>query len=339
MTTTTGADELSGVPIAELATRPDPARWHQELRALGTHSQGDQWIVSSPLDVATALTAPDLHVIPPTAGAGPAADLIGGMARFREGEAHRRGRALTVMLLPPLAEITARARDCAAHFLRERATAEVLDVMPLARTIAAEALGRAMGLRGPDAASAADATGRLCDALVSGQTSDADEAATQLRAAIRPLRLSDEGETVAAASILFQARDATAALVGAAALAPARAQLEQTAVRVDSVLRRQAPVQCTRRSAVADTTIGAAFIPRGSEVWIFLAAAELGNGRPATFGTGPHGCPAADEAAAIARAVLTVLDEDGLRPVPGQHVDHEQRPNLRLPCRVLVSRA
>jgi cytochrome P450 len=338
MTTTTLADELRRVPVAELATRPDPAGWHAALRMLGTHAHEDQWIVSTPPDVAAALTAAGLHVIPPPAGAGPAGDLVASMARFCDGEAHQRRRALTVMLLPPAADIAGRAGDCVARYLRARAAAEVVDVMPLARAIPAQALGLAMGLGGLEAAGAADLTGRLCDALSSARTCDADEAAIQLCATLRRLRLSGTDEVAAAASILFQARDATAALIGAAVLAPVRAESGQTAVRIDSVLRRQAPVQCTRRAAVADTTIGAEVIPRGSEVWIFHAAAELGNGRPATFGSGPHGCPAADEAAAIARAVVTVLDEGGWRPVIGQRVDFERRSNLRLPSRVLVTR-
>lgn len=338
MTTTTTADELEGVPIAELATRPDPANWHAALRTMGTHARGGQWIVSRAPDVAAALAAPDLRVIPPPIGSGPAAALVARMARFSDGDAHRRRRALTLRLLPPVAEIGARAADRAARYLDECGAAAVLDVMPLARTLPAEALGAAMGLSGLQAASAADLTGRLCDALSAGRTSDADEAATRLCAALRPLRLSGDDEVVAAASILFQARDATAALIGAAVLSPAPAESGQTAVRVDAVLRREAPVQCTRRAAVADTTIGAAVIPRGSDVWIFLAAAELGNGRPAAFGSGPHGCPAAEEAATIARAVVTVLYGRGWRPVTGQRVDYEPRPNLRLPSRVLVSR-
>jgi cytochrome P450 len=337
MTSMTPADQLERVPIAQLATLPDPADWHAALRALGTHARDDRWIVSTARDVAAALAAPGLRVIPPPAGSGPAADLVGRMARFCDGEAHQRRRAMTVLLLPT-AEIAGRAGDCAARYLRARAGTEVLDVMPLARTIPARALGLAMGLDGPGAASAADATGRLGDALSAARTFDADEAALQLGLTLRPLRLSSADEEAAAAGILFQARDATAALIGAAVLAPACAESRQTAVRVDSVLRRQAPVQCTRRAAVADTTIGAAVIPRGSEVWVFHAAAEIGNGRPATFGSGPHGCPAADEAIAIARAVVTVIDEEGWRPVSGQPVDFERRPNLRLPRRVLVSR-
>jgi cytochrome P450 len=164
MTTMTPANELEGVPIAALATRPDPASWNAALRTLGTHARGDQWIVSTPQDVAAALTAPSLHVMPPPVGGGPAADLVARMARFCDGEAHQRRRALTMTLLPPAAEVAGRAYACAAHYLRVRAAADLLDVMPLARTVPALALGLAMGLSSPEAVSAAEATGRLCDA-------------------------------------------------------------------------------------------------------------------------------------------------------------------------------
>jgi cytochrome P450 len=217
--------------------------------------------------------------------------------------------------------------------------------MPLARTLPAATIARAMGLNEPAAARAADLTGRLSDALsagphraAAGPVPDASRAATDLCTTLRPLGLADEDEMAAAVSLLFQARDATAALIGIAVLASAGSEPRPTAVRVESVLRREAPVQCTRRSAVADSRIGAALIPRGSDVWIFVAAAELGNGTPATFGGGPHGCPGAPAATAIAREVLTALDAGGWRPVADQRIDYEPRPNLRLPRRVLVTR-
>jgi cytochrome P450 len=267
------------------------------------------------------------------------------MARFCEGESHRRTRSLTMRLLPPAAEIARHAAGHAARYLREQPARDVLDVMPLARTLPAQAIARAMGLSGPGPADAADLVGRLCDALSPGsrraapvRKSAADEAASGLCAALRPLGLSDDDELAAAVSILFQARDATAALIGAAVLASAGSEPGRTAVRVESALRRTAPVQCTRRTAAADTTIGTALVPRGADVWIFIAAAELGNGTPATFGSGPHGCPGAAAAMAIAREVLTALDAGGWRPLAGQRIDYEPRPNLRLPVRVLVSR-
>lgn len=345
MSATTTLDQRGGVPIGAFATLPDPASWHETLRSLGTHARGGQWIVSTPPDVAAALSTPALQVIRPSAGTGPAAELVARMARFCDGEAHRRRRALTMRLLPPVPAIASQAAELAVRYLRERADADRLDIMPLARTLPAEAIAGAMGLTGPAAARAADLAGQLCDALSAGprraataRTPDADTAASELCATLRQLRLTAGDDVAAAASLLFQARDATAALIGAAVLAPRPPESGHTAVRVQSVLRRQAPVQCTRRTAVADTPIGTALIPRGSDVWIFVAAAELDNGVPATFGSGPHACPGAHAATAIAGEVLTILDAGGWRPVARQRIDYEPRPNLRLPRRVLVSR-
>ncbi len=335
--TTSPLQQLSRVPIAELATRPDPARWHEALRSLGTHARAGQWVVSAPADVAAALAAPGLRVVPPPAAAGPARDIIARMARFSDGDAHRRRREMTVRLVPPIAKIAACTAGRAAQHLWSAGTADVLDVMPLARRLPAEVLARALGLSARAAADAADPTGRFCDAVAGlpASAAAADEAASGLCGMLRPLGLTGDDELAAAASILFQARDATAALIGAAVLASAR---DWVVDRVEHVLRNEAPVQCTRRSAAADTRIGAALVPHGSRLWIFLAAAELGRGLPATFGGGPHGCPGAQVATAITREVITVLDAGGWRPVAGQRIEYEPRPNLRLPRHVLVSR-
>ena len=64
-----------------------------------------------------------------------------------------------------------------------------------------------------------------------------------------------------------------------------------------------------------------------------IAAAEQGfPSQPATFGAGPHACPAAAHAVAMTRGVLSALRADGWQLVPGQPV----RPNLQLPAAVLM---
>jgi cytochrome P450 len=132
---------------------------------------------------------------------------------------------------------------------------------------------------------------------------------------------------------LVQARDATAALIGLAVLT---GQHSSAAQRVDHVLRRDAPVQCTRRAVAADTAIGDVVLPAGAGLWIFLAAVERGTPLPATFGAGPHACPGAAHATAIARQVVSVLDAEGWQPAAGQRIDLERRPNIRSPRKVLV---
>jgi len=80
-------------------------------------------------------------------------------------------------------------------------------------------------------------------------------------------------------------------------------------------------------------------VPRGAPVWVVVAAAEEGPpSQPATFGAGPHACPAAAHAVAVACGVLSALRTDAWQLVPGQPVGYEPRPNLRLPAAVLVQR-
>jgi cytochrome P450 len=335
---------LAGLPVPELATCAAPARWHDALRSLGTHRHDGAWIVSTPDDVAAALKLPALAVAPPDRPAGAAAALLGQMARFSNGPDHQRRRELVMRLLPPVAEVVPITGDRASHYVRRRTAA--FDVMPLARSLPAEVLASAMGLTVTQAGEAAWLTGRLCDAVApampprpgDGELDDADEAASALCALMSGLAPAGEADAIAAAvSILFQARDATAALIGLAVLHTS--DRESAHQRVQHVLRCDAPVQCTRRSTAAAAAVGDELLPAGSQVWVFVAAAERGTGVPATFGSGPHGCPGAAHAVAIARQVVTILDAEGWRPAPGQQVELEPRPNIRSPRRVLVSRA
>jgi cytochrome P450 len=354
-------DQLAALPVEELSTSAAPSRWHGPLRSLGTHCRDGAWVVSGSRDVAVALAAPALSVAPPAGPAGPAASLLSRMARFSDGDDHRLRRDLVIRLLPPVAKVARAAGARANDYLRRRAAA--FDIMPMARLLPAEVLARALGLA-PDAADrAAVLTGTLCDALTpslvprTGTGTAGDDAAQELAALVASSGYRDTAEQVAVISILFQARDSTAALIGSAVLArPANAALSASPAlarrglrrgafvaptpgdRVEYVLRSDAPAQCTRRTATSDVQIGDAIIPGGAAVWIFVGTAERGSGMPATFGTGPHGCPGAAHATAIARQVVTVLHADGWRPLAGQRIDLEPRPNLRVPARVMVSR-
>ena len=80
----------------------------------------------------------------------------------------------------------------------------------------------------------------------------------------------------------------------------------------------------------------------GERAWLVHRQHDLadmhGDGRPATFGSGPHGCPGAAHATTIARQVVAVLAAEGWRPAPGQRIELERRPNVRVPVRILVTR-
>jgi cytochrome P450 len=340
---------LVGLPVAELATSAAPDRWHAALRAKGTHCRDGSWVVSGPRAVPAALASPALCVAPSRQALGGAAtELMARMARFSDGADHRRRRDLVIRLLPPVAEVARAAGSRANDYLCRRAAP--FDVMPMARSLPAEVLARALGLPSGMADRAAELTGALCDALTpsllprQGTGPHADTAAQELAALVAGLGSQDEEHLAAVISILFQARDATAALIGTAVLAgPGTGNGSGLRLspgqRVERVLRREAPVQCTRRTAVADALVGDAVIPAGAPVWIFVATAERGAAVPATFGTGPHGCPAAAHAVAMARQVVAVLDADCWYPVAGQRIEFEPRPNIRVPSHVMVARS
>jgi cytochrome P450 len=348
---------------AQLATAAPVARWHAALRAAGTFRCGDgSWVVAGPSAVRTALAAPELSVAAPefsvaapefsvAPGAqqiqdGPTTRLVALMARFSDAPDHQRRRALVARLMPSVAEVSRAAGALADDYLRRRSAP--FDVMPMARSAPVQALARALGLPAGPASQAATLTGKLCDALApsltprSGTGTVADAVATELTTLMAGLGSGDEEEVAALISILFQARDATAALIGTAMLAvtgPLDAGSAAAGRLVERVLRQDAPVQCTRRIAKADLAIGDSEIPAGAAVWIFLATAEWAGGTPATFGSGPHACPGAAQATAIARQAVAVLAAEGWRALPGQHVSLEPRPNIRVPARVLVARS
>ena len=149
-----------------------------------------------------------------------------------------------------------------------------------------------------------------------------------------------EERAVAAVSILFQARDATAGLIGLALCAAAGHPRATAADLVRLAERGDPPVQCTRRVAARPVTIGGVTIPAGALVWVLLATADRGDPwPPATFGGGPHACPARLAATALARGVVGAILDVGWRPVPGQPVSYESRPNLRIPVSVLLERS
>jgi cytochrome P450 len=345
MRTSIHPGDLADCPVEELATSAPPARWHGPLQELGTHCRDGGWVVAGARDVEAALGSAALSVVPAAGNGGPAAELIASMARFSDGADHTRRRDLLVSLLPPVPTVAAAAGARTNDYLRRRSAA--FDIMPMARHLPAEVLALSLGLSPAVADRAATLTGILCDAVTpalrpkEGTEGAGDPAAVALAGVVADgLGTSDTDRITAAISLLFQARDATAALIGTTVLA---GRGDDTAVpaaqRIDDVLRHDAPVQCTRRTAIQDTAVGAARIPAGAPVWIFVATAERGGGRPATFGSGPHGCPGAAHATAIARQVAAVLLADGWRPVPGQRVELEPRPNLRIPARVLVARS
>ena len=96
---------------------------------------------------------------------------------------------------------------------------------------------------------------------------------------------------------------------------------------VERTLHEDPPTLATRRLATVDTTVDGVHIGAGELVRVDLASADL------TFGAGPHACPGADQARAIAQGVVdavagAALAEDTVEYLPVR--------NLRVPARLRV---
>lgn len=328
--------------LPQIATSPRPADQYSVLRARGVHCRDGAWVVARPEDVDAALTIRALSVTPPDASFGDATRLQTRMARFSDGADHARRRGLTEALLAGVSNVEKTAAAQTEAIIRDRPCP--FDLMPLARTVPVAVLAAALGIPPADIARIVALTGQLCDALspslaARSPSPDADLAARNLVSLLEPAGPWDEEQVAAAAGVLFQARDATAALIGAAVLGDDH-EIGDVGQRIDRALRQDAPVQCTRRYAVDEVVLGDVTVPKGSQVWVMLAAAERGaSAPPATFGAGPHACPGSSLAIALARGVVTAVRRRGLRPVPGQRVEYEARPNLRLPAHIWMARS
>lgn len=337
------------LPAPSLATCDRLPEEHARLRSRGVHERAGGWVIARPDDVVAALTSPVMSAAVPVATriapTGAARALQARMARFSDGEQHTRRRGLLEQLLPEAEGLHAAARGRSIEWARGRV--DPWDVMPLARSVPVLVLADALGVPATDVPRVGELVGRLCTALgpTLGPPASAaygDEAAERLTALLEPVGPWNSEQTAAAAGLLFQARDATAALIGTALLhgASATAVPADPEASVQCALRRAAPVQCTRRIPVESLTLGGVTVPGGSAVWIVLAAAEQGApALPATFGDGPHACPGAEHAVALAGGVLAGLHAAGWRPIPGQPVGYEPRPNLRMPSAAVVQHA
>ena len=407
----------TGPALARLATSTADISRYAPLRYQPVHETAEGWVVARPDDVAVALSSAALTVGPAGEPSGAAARLQAQMARFTDGAAHQRRRALIQELLPDAARLERDAWSMTSAGLAGRRGRR--DAMELARRVPCAVLAASLGVASqgigvtpqtasvtpqtasvtpqtasvpPEAASVtpgaacgvADLTGKLCAVLAprseaglaSGNAlaSEGDAAATALLAELAaPGRLPGAGaangateanraseangsagvtggpeaggsrgeeRAVAAVSILFQARDATAGLIGLALCAAAGHPRLTAADLVRLAERGDPPVQCTRRVAARPVTIGGVTIPAGALVWVLLATADRGDPwPPATFGGGPHACPARLAATALARGVVGAITRRRLAAGARAAGELESRPNLRIPVSVLLERS
>lgn len=250
------------------------------------------------------------------------------MARFSDGPAHAARRAAVEALLAGVDPAELRRSATAATTARTAGRDE-LDVMAtVARAVPVAVLAAALGATDPAAAVAA--TAELAAALAPPLGAPAPVPADAAMSALaRLLGEPTEEALTAAASLLFQAFDATAGLIGNAAARLGRPGTADGLLA--DTLRADCPVQLTTRLAAGPVELPDRTVPAGSRIVVVVAAAESGLG----FGAGPHACPGRHHALALAAGVLDALIAAGAEPVPGP-VDREPRLNLRIPRRLTL---
>jgi hypothetical protein len=182
-------------------------------------------------------------------------------------------------------------------------------VADLADRVPVEVLAGALGVGRHPVGLVADVR-QLAETIGRGApaTAASDAAATRVLAHVE----HHPAGPVAAASVLYQAHDAAAAL------------LTTTIVgRHERAPRRSAVVR-TLRSAATDTDVAGTPVAAGALVALDLDATGL------ELGAGPHRCPGREVAEAIVAGVLDALDDRGYALLAGLVVLDEGRP-LALP--------
>jgi hypothetical protein len=312
-------------------------------------------LAASRADVAAALDHGDASACPPGAGG-----LRAAMARFSHGADHRRRRAVGEERLAAVdpAALRARARDLAAAVLAAAdridhvavaarptppalmaqaparidlmaAAAHRIDLMAaVARPVPLAALAEALGAS--DGPAAAGAARRLALALappLGAAAGDPEPPAAEL-ARLLGLPADPLDEVVAnTVALCFQAVDATAGLIGLAVLSGC----DDPDAAVAAALAAGGPALRTYRWATRDLDLPTGTVPAGAEIVVALPAGD------APFGAGPHRCPGADLAVALACGVVEAVLASGLR-LPAGPPAFEPRDNLRIPAALLLSR-
>jgi cytochrome P450 len=312
-----------------LAAHPAPHTMLTELGRCPIRRLDDGWYVASrPDDVETLLTHPDASIGFVPAPGDRTSALQASLARFSDGESHRRRRAAIEQVLAPLG----------AHALRTATSRAVraglpagttVDLMVLARRIPVLVLADALAVADPE--SAVGAVDLLCRRLAPMTGTAARPPDTAVMDAVeRAFGTVDELDELAMArlALLFQAMDATAALI-AAAFGDLGGDRPAAAT--------PPPIMLTTRTLTASCRVGNATLPVGAAVVVHVGAATVTATASFIFGRGPHRCPGADLATAIAAGFRDGLASRSIVAVddPGT-VTYEPRPNLRLPGSVMV---
>jgi cytochrome P450 len=293
---------------AELARRP-PLH-HDERLGMRIAARGDTIaaVLGSPL----CAVRPAGQPVPPALVGTFAGEIFARLVRQNDGPRHAALRPATRVLAD-----VAPARPAAR-------LADIHELPHLARSWPARALAPLLGID-EDVSAAVD---DLARAFAPGAPPDAvrrgDAAARALAAAVDAApggRLRAASLAAAPAprevvianlvGLLVQAHDATAGLIGGAALALARGAAHTADRAVSFAARHDPPVHNTRRFVLQDGVVAGVPVARGETILVVLAAAP-GSG----FGHGPHACPGEALARAMATAAAAAVLASGVELAP-----------------------
>jgi cytochrome P450 len=335
-------------------TASDPYSYYRELvseRPFHWDAGLGVWVAASARAVEEALTNTALCVRPrgepvPHAISGTAVgELFGHWARMTDGKSHDAGRSAACRHIDAVNFEALQTRSP-----KGETRINTAQLHTFAFTFPARTLAMSMGI---EDSGATEWTHALVRAIAAGATTEdvarGCEAVASFRAAFGKRGITEAVSVANAIALLFQTYDATAALMGNSLVAFAAGDASRTMplqTVVAEVARYDSPVQNTRRFAASDTKVFGTKIYEGDAVLVLLAAAnrdpsanpepqrfriERADRRTYTFGVGPHACPGARIASAIARAGLEHLLESGLQLESLRVASYRPSPNIRMP--------
>lgn len=246
----------------------------------------EQHVLRGETAVGLALNHNDL--VPPQAGSavgcGRLAQLRADMARFSSGDAHTIRRRSVESAIDRISLVTL------AQLAVEEANAALVDGISDADSLAARvptrAVARSLGARPEELSSICRAVEVVAEVIGRGHPAD-DDAEQQCGWLLGRFADHPDG-AVAAVSVLYQNRDATAALL-----------LASVAAETTGTDRRPA-VRGTVRQVVASCSIGEHDLTEGELVRLEFTSTEQ------EFGTGAHRCPGEAMAHTLVDSILSV---------------------------------